>query len=433
MLNKILLALCLSLSLYAQKTTPVVILGGGVAGMSAALQISQAGLTPLVIVGPSPGGIITVSPAVENWPGDLSITGSDLADKLEEQLKNRDVQFLSGAVESVDFSRRPFTLKVSGHPDIKADCCIIAMGATPNILGAPGEKGLLYSKIFTCAPCDGLRFKGQTVAVIGGGESALIEAHYLSNIAKQVTIIVRGKEFKTVQTALKEKVLSRPNVKVIFQTTVEKFEETDQGVNLTLSNKEVLEAQGVFLAIGSHPNTAILKKALRLTSEGYIALEKGQSTSVPGVFAAGDISDPVYKQAITAAGDATKAALEAIRYLSLTSPTITEITDLKTLQSTIRASSKPVVAYFSSPSCAPCRSFKPLYEKWAQDYSGVAHFLKINRESCPACFEFYDVQAIPAVLIITPDGKVLDRAVGVANMTNIVKPLEKARLSQSAP
>ncbi len=408
--------------------------------MTAALQISQAGLTPLVIMGPSPGGIITVSPDVENWPGDVSITGADLADRLEQQLKSRGVQFLSGVVQAVDFSHRPFTIKVSNHPEIKTDCCIVTMGATPNFLGIPGEKPLLYSKIFTCAPCDGLRFKGQSVAVIGGGESALVEAHYLSNIAKQVTVVVRSKEFRTMQPALKEKVLSKPNVKVLFQTTVHQFQDDPQGMTLKLSNQQSLQVQGVFLAIGSHPNTDILKKALKLSPDGYVILGKGQSTSVPGVFAAGDVSDPIYKQAITAAGDATKAALEAIQYLSLTNSSaasmksstenITEIPDLKTLQSTIRTSDKPVVAYFSSPACMPCRSFKPLYEKWSQDYSDVAHFLKINGETCPACFDLYNVQAIPAVLIITPDGKVLQRAVGAVNMTDIVKYLEKAQLSQ---
>lgn len=440
MLNKIFLVLSLCFSLYAQKSTPVVIMGGGVAGMTAALQISQAGLTPLVIMGPSPGGIITVSPDVENWPGDISITGADLADKLEQQLKSRGVQFLFETVQSVDFSRRPFTIRVSNQPEIKTDCCIVTMGATPNFLGVAGEKPLLYSKIFTCAPCDGLRFKGQSVAVIGGGESALIEAHYLSNIAEQVTVVVRGKEFRTIQPALKEKVLSKSNVKVLFQTSVEQIQDDPQGVILKLSSQQNLQVQGVFLAIGSHPNTDILKNTLKLTPNGYIILEKGQSTSVPGVFAAGDVSDPVYKQAITAAGDATKAALEAIQYLSLansstaisknTFSNITEIPDLKTLQATIRASDKPVVAYFSSSSCMPCRSFRPLYEKWSQDYSNVAQFLKINAETCEACFDAYNVQAIPAVLVITPEGRVLQRAVGAVNMTDIVKYLEKARLSQ---
>lgn len=440
MLKKLLFFITLLISAHAQ-TAPVVILGGGIAGMTAALQVSQAGLTPLVIIGPTPGGIITVSPGVENWPGDLSITGPALADKLEQQLEKRGVKMMSGVVTSVDFSRRPFKIHVkdpilSKESVIEAECCIVALGATPNQLQVPGEKSLLFKKIFTCAPCDGLRFKDQTVAVIGGGESALIEAHYLSNIAKQVIVIVRGDKFKTIQPALKEKLLSNPKVKVLFKTTVKEFQDVPEGIKLHLS-KDTLLVQGVFLAIGSHPNTDMLKNSLKLDASGYIILKEGQTTSIPGVFAAGDVSDPVYKQAISAAGDATKAALEAINFLSSTpssSPVITptasniiEITDLPTLQSTIQSSDKPIVAYFSSPSCMPCRSFKTLYQKWSQDYSTVAKFLKINGEECSACFDAYKVQAIPAVLIIDSKGNVTHRAVGAMNMTDIVKFLEKQK------
>ncbi len=441
-MKKLLFFLLLLISLHAQTAVPVVIIGGGIAGMTAALQISQAGLTPLLIMGPSPGGIITVSHDVENWPGELSITGADLADKLQKQLEERGIQLIEGVVKSVDFSRRPFTFQVI-HPisqettTIQADSCIITMGATPNLLQIPGEKPLLYHKIFTCAPCDGLRFKDQNVAVIGGGESSLIEAHYLSGIAKHVTIIVRGKEFKTIQPALKEKVLSKPNVTVIFQTTVKEFKDDPQGIELKLSTQKSLLVQGAFLAIGSHPNTDILKEALKLDSSGYIVLDKGQSTSVPGVFAAGDVCDPTYKQAITASGDATKAALDAIHYLSMTSSpvsktapassSIIEISDLPTLQSTIKSSDKPLVVYFSSPGCMPCRSFKPLYEKWSAEYSDVAKFLKINAETCPACFLAYKIQGIPAVLIITPDGEIQQQAVGTENMVDILKYLERER------
>ncbi|MGH2639983.1 MAG: FAD-dependent oxidoreductase, partial [Rhabdochlamydiaceae bacterium] len=414
--------------------------GGGIAGMTAALQISQAGLTPLVIVGPKPGGIITVSPGVENWPGDLSIAGAALADKLEEQLEQRGVKLLSEVVTSVDFSRRPFTIHVKNllvpgsSSVIQAECCIIALGATPNQLQVPGESSLLYNKIFTCAPCDGLRFKDKTVAVVGGGESALIEAYYLANIAKQVIVIVRGKEFKTIQPALKEKLLSKPNVKVIFQTTVQKFQDDSSGVVLYLNSKETLLVQGVFLAIGSRPNTDILKNSLELDSNGYIILKEGQTTSITGVFAAGDVSDRTYKQAVTAAGDATKAALDAIHYISgpTTSP-ITEISDLATLKSTIQSSKKPVIAYFYAPSCMPCRSFKMLYQKWSQEYGSVARFLKINGERCPACFDAYKVQAIPAVLIIDFQGKVIQRAVGAVHMSDIVKFLEKQKKITDVP
>jgi thioredoxin reductase (NADPH) len=440
MLKKILFAFVLVLSLHAQTTAPVVVLGGGIAGMTAALQLSQAGMTPLVIVGPTPGGIITVSPDVENWPGELSITGAALADKLEEQLEKRGVKMIPEAVTSVDFSRRPFTIHLENSSPIQTECCIVALGATPNQLQVSGEAPLLYHKIFTCAPCDGLRFKDQTVAVIGGGESALIEAHYLSNLAKHVIVIVRGKTFKTIQPALREKLLAKPNVQVLYQTTVQAFQDDPQGIRLHLSSQDTLLVQGAFLAIGSRPNTRIFQQSLQLDSLGYITLKEGQSTSVPGVFAAGDVCDPTYKQAITAAGDATKAALQAVQYLSSTTSSLspaaatpassfTEIEDLSTLQSTIQSSDKPIIAYFYTPSCSPCRLFKPLYQKWSQSYSSVARFVKINGEACPACFDAYKIQSIPAVLIIDSQGTVIHRAVGTFQMSDIVQFLEKQKSS----
>lgn len=441
MIKKLILFFILISSLHAQ--IPIVILGGGIAGMTAALQVSQAGLTPLLIVGPTPGGIITVSPGVENWPGDLFITGAALADKLEEQLQKRGVKFMTAEVTSVDFSKRPFTIHVKNphipgdSSVIEAECCIVALGATPNMLQIPGEASLLYKKIFTCAPCDGLRFKDQTVAVIGGGESALIEAHYLANIAKEVVVIVRGKEFKTIQPALKSKLLSNPKVKVLFQTTVEEFQDDASGIKLHLSSKKSLLVQGAFLAIGSRPNTDILKNSLNLDSAGYIILKDGQMTSIPGVFAAGDVSDRTYKQAITAAGDATKAALEAINYLSIApsssqiqeafSGEITEIPDLAAFKSVILTSEKPVVAYFFNPQCIPCRSFRPIYQKWAEQYSSVATFIKINGETCPACFHAYHIEAIPAVLIFDSKGKVIRHAIGQMQMTEIIKFLENQK------
>ena len=424
-----------------RQTAPVVVLGEGMAGMSAALQLSQAGLHPLVITGLSPGGIITVSQDVENWPGDLLISGAHLADRLEQQIEKRGVKLLPAMVTQVDFSRAPFKiyaknflLKEESY-EIETPCCIIATGALPNLLKVPGEVDLLYQKIFTCAPCDGLRFKDQTVAVIGGGESALVEADYLSHLAKKVFILVRGKSFKSFQPALKEKLLSKPNVEILYQTTVHGFKNDPSGVQLQLQagkSPKTLLVQGAFLAIGSTPNTQIFKKSLELDPDGYIVLKQGQMTSVPGVFAAGDVSDRLYKQAITAAGDATKAALQAIQFLS-SSPTtimtkdpssVLEITDLETLQQTIH-SSKWTVAYFYSSSCMPCRAFKPLFLRWSEKYGEIATFIKINNETCPPCFDSYQVQSIPTVLILDSEGTIQKHAAGLFQMPRISSFLEE--------
>ncbi len=440
MFKKLLTLFILTFSLHAQPV-PIVILGGGIAGMSAALQVSQAGYKPIVIMGPTPGGIITVSHDVQNWPGDVTITGSALADKLEKQLQERGIELLTGVVTSVDFSKRPFTLRIVNPilPDetslIQAESCIIATGATPNTLHVPGEEKLLYKKIFTCAPCDGLQFKDQIVAVIGGGESALVEAHYLSNIAKTVYVIVRGKEFKTIQPALKERLLSKTNVKVMYKTVVDEFIDDPSGLKLRLP-KETLLVQGAFLAIGSKPNTTLFQNYLKLDTKGYIVLTNGQSTSVPGIFAAGDVSDPIYRQATTATGDATKAALDAIQFVasapSLTSipnkssEQITEISDYTQFKTIVQSSDQPVIAYFYLTNCGPCRSFKPLYQQWSKDYSSVARFLKINGDTCPPCAAAYKVEGFPTVIIFK-NGKEIKRVIGTSGMIDIVKFLEKIR------
>lgn len=449
MIRAVYFLLCWMIYVHAQpikKTTPVVILGGGIAGMTAALQTCQAGLQPLVVRGPTPGGIITVTTEVENWPAEFLISGTELADRLESQIEKRGAELISGIVTQVDFSRYPFIIHVQNplmHDEsyeIEAKSCIIAMGATPNTLKVPGEAELLYRKIFTCAPCDGFHFKNQAVAVIGGGESALVEAHYLSNIAKTVFVLVRRDQFRTIQPALKEKLLSKPNVTVLYHTTVQSFKDDPQGIKLEIqqgTSKQTLLVQGAFLAIGSSPNTHLLKNSLEVDSDGYIILKEGQATSTAGVFAAGDVSDRTFKQAITAAGDGTKAALQTIQFLSShqpspaasnTSPTdVADVLDLHALQSIIHSSEKPLIAYFYSPSCKPCRYFRPLFRKWAQEYSSVATFVKINAERCRACFEKYHVQGIPAVLIFDSQGQIIERAVGDTNMAPIFYFLEERK------
>lgn len=440
MFKKIALLTIALLALHAQ-SIPIVILGGGIAGMSAALQVSQAGYKPLVVMGPTPGGIITVSHDVQNWPGDLTMTGSELADKLEKQLQTRGVELMNGVVTSVDFSKRPFTLHIKNPilPDetttIQAESCIIATGSTPNTLLIPGEEKLLYKKIFTCAPCDGLQFKDQIVAVIGGGESALVEAHYLSNIAKAVYLIVRGQDFKTIQPALKERLLAKDNVKVMYETTVHEFIDDPRGIKLRLP-KETLLVQGAFLAIGSKPNTVLFQNSIKLDSKGYIVLTQGQLTSVPGVFAAGDVSDPIYRQATTATGDATKAALDAIQFISsapsLTSisnqpvEALTEISDYTQFKTIVQSSDQPVIAYFYLTNCGPCRSFKPLYQQWSTDYSSVARFIKINGRTCPPCASTYKVDGFPTVIIFK-NGKEIKRVIGTSGMIEIIKYLDKLK------
>ncbi len=451
-LKKILCQICLvfllgTRSLYStpapEQEVPIVILGSGIAALTAAVQASQAGLQPLIIAGPAPGGIITQSHSIQNWPGEIEISGNQLADKLQKQAEARGVQFLSGHVVAVDFSHRPFTITVQNYFEknsvqkIKAQTCIIALGAAPRLLHVPGEAENLFTHIFTCAPCDGLRFKDKTVAVIGGGDGALTEAHYLSNLAKKVYLIVRKDHFKTIQPEKKEAILSHPHIEVLYNTSVGAFvKHPDSDMTLQLSGKKQITVQGAFLAIGSLPNTELFKSKLELDSEGYIVLKDQQETSVKGVFAAGDVSDKNFRQAMTAAGDATKAALQAqmsytVKAPSLTtktpkeSPPLQEITSLKALRAYLTASQKPTVVYFYSERCPPCKVFRPTYSAWADQFQDKAHFLKLNTDNGRDCFNYYHIDGVPTVLILDANGKELHRASGLDQLPQIPSLIQK--------
>jgi thioredoxin reductase (NADPH) len=422
---------------------PVVILGGGVAALTAAVQVSQAGFQPLVITGPSPGGIIVQSHSVRNWPGEIEISGGELADKLQKQATACGTLFLHGKVIDVDVSKQPFVFTVQNSADpkktqkIRARTCIVALGALPKLLGVPGEQENLFSSIFTCAPCDGMQFKDKTVAVIGGGDSALTEAHYLSNLAKKVYLIIRSDEFRTIQPKYRDSVLSRPNVEVIYNTNVSAFQKNDKDLNLILSSpkgSEQLNVQGAFLAIGSLPNTTLFKGKLELDKEGFIVLKNQQETSVPRVYAAGDVSDKVFKQAMTAAGDATKAALQAqqhfgsklIAQAEAPKNAIQELGSLDQLRTLVSSSEKPVVVYFYSKSCTPCRSFTLTYDIWAMQFHEKAQFVKVCDSAAIEVFKAFNVRSVPSVIVLDPKGKLLFEARG-SELAKLPSVLEQPR------
>ena len=408
--------ICLTLlASPVEKEHPIVILGGGVAALTAAVQATQAGITPIVITGASPGGIITQSHSVQNWPGEIEITGADLADKLQKQAEIRGTEFLTAEVIDIDTSKRPFTITTKNLLTQKIDkvyarTCIIALGATPKLLHVPGESTLLYQKIFTCAPCDGLRFKDKTVAIIGGGDSAITEAEYLSNIAKKIYILVRGKKLKS------NKKLN--NIKVLYNTPIESFSEKE-GQLVIHSKTQSLTVDGAFLAIGSIPNTAIFKDKLKLDSDGYIVLKNNQETSVPGIYAAGDICDKQFRQAMTAAGDATKAVLQAQTNITTPPPKTTELSSLNELQQFITDSHNYSVVYFYGATCPPCRAFRSTYDKWTTEYDTKASFAKVNAQTAQDCFMAYNIYGIPTVIVFDKKGKIVKQATGLEEIDKI--------------
>lgn len=315
--------------LNKENVQKVVILGGGVGALTSGIYLSRAGYTPTIIEGKTPGGLITQSHLVENWPGETQITGAALAEKLKSQALKNGCKILSKEVVDVDFSKKPYVITVKDLyqndqvDKILADSCIIAMGTSSNHLNVEGEKEYWGKGVSNCALCDGSFYKNKDIAIVGGGDAAIVEANYLSNIANKVNVFVRKDSFKASDKTKVDAMNQKSNVKVFYHTEVVSINGDKENVKaLTLLDNQKkenfnLDVQGVFLAIGSKPNTEIFKTKLDLDERGYIKINNNLQTSAKDVYAIGDIVDPVFKQAITAAGDGAKAAILCLKALEL--------------------------------------------------------------------------------------------------------------------
>lgn len=306
--------------------TRCLIIGSGPAGYTAAIYASRANLEPVLIEGIQPGGQLTTTTEVENFPGyPKGITGSELMIDIKEQAERFGTKMLTGTVTKVDLQNRPFTATIDdGAYEIKADTLIIATGATAKYLGLEDEKKYAGMGVSACATCDGFFYRNKTVAVVGGGDTACEEAIYLSSLAKKVYLIVR-KDYLRASKVMQERVMENEKIEVLFEhNTIGLFgEDGVEGAHLVKRkgqpDEEMVDIaiDGFFLAIGHTPNTDLFKGVLELDEVGYV-ITKGQTpkTDIEGVFAAGDVADPIYRQAITAAGSGCKAAMEAERYIS---------------------------------------------------------------------------------------------------------------------
>ncbi len=299
----------------------VVIIGSGPAGLTAALYAGRANLEPLVIRGLQPGGLIATTNEVENYPGFVeSIGGFDLADNMEKQAARFGAQFLDALIEKVDLSVRPFRLTTDGGETVTADSLIIATGASPRKLGVPGEEKLANRGVSYCATCDGFFFRGKKVVVVGGGNSALDEGLFLTRYVSELTIIHRRDTLRA-DPVLQERAFANEKIRFVWDSVVEEILGDDKvtGVrvrNLKTGEVSTLEADGVFPYIGHIPNTWLFKGQLDMDENGYLLADSRTRTNVPGVFAAGDVVDHVYRQAVTAAADGCKAAMEATWFLA---------------------------------------------------------------------------------------------------------------------
>ncbi len=301
------------------------IIGSGPAGYTAAIYAGRANLSPVLYEGLQPGGQLTITTDIENFPGyPEGINGTEMMEDLRKQAEKFGADVRSGIATSADLSKSPYTITIDEEKQIETEALIISTGATAKYLGLDDEKKYAGMGVSACATCDGFFYRKKVVAVVGGGDTACEEAIYLAGLAKKVYIVVR-KSYLRASKIMQDRVLTHPKIEVLFETNaVGLFGENGvEGVNLVKrkgeSDEEIysLPIDGFFLAIGHKPNSDIFKPYVETDETGYIITEgNSPRTRVPGVFAAGDVADPHYRQAITAAGSGCKAAIEAERYLS---------------------------------------------------------------------------------------------------------------------
>ncbi len=300
----------------------VIILGSGPAGLTAALYASRADLAPLVLEGNQPGGQLTITTDVENFPGfPEGILGPELMDRMREQARRFGSKVKFEQVVEVDLGKHPFTLRTD-EDTYRCDALIVSTGATAKLSGIPGESELMGYGVSACATCDGFFFRDKEIVVIGGGDSAMEEATYLTKFASKVTIIHRRHELRASKI-MQDRAFANPKIAWIWNTAVTEIVGSREGgvTAVKLHNKRTELAseyptQGVFYAIGHQPNTHLFRGKLAMNDVGYITVEEPTTrTSVPGVFAAGDATDPIYRQAISSAGSGCRAAIDAERWL----------------------------------------------------------------------------------------------------------------------
>ena len=300
----------------------VVVIGSGPAGLTAALYAARANLRPLLIEGLEAGGQLMLTTMVENWPGFRDgIMGPDLMGEMRAQAERFGTEVLQGNVTSVDLRKRPFTITLEGGRAVTTAALIIATGASARWLEIGSDRKLSGHGVSTCATCDGYFFRGKPIAVVGGGDSAMEEAVYLTKFASKVTVIHRRDTLRASKI-MQDKAFANPKIEFAWDSEVIDVADLDKGEvthlvlrNLKTGQTSQLPVDGVFIAIGHTPNTSLFKGQLDLDATGYIVTNGGTRTNIPGVFAAGDVQDHVYRQAITAAGSGCMAAIDAERYL----------------------------------------------------------------------------------------------------------------------
>jgi thioredoxin reductase (NADPH) len=299
----------------------VIVIGSGPAGLTAALYSARANLTPLVIEGLEAGGQLMLTTLVENFPGfRAGIMGPELMTEMRAQAEHFGAEIVRGTVTAVDLLTRPYTVRTS-DAEYRCRTLIIATGASARLLGLPSERTLMGHGVSTCATCDGYFFRGRPIAVVGGGDSAMEEAVFLARFAAHVTVVHR-RETLRASKIMQDKAFTNPKISFEWNSAVEELHDHGKGSlsqvvlrNLVTNEQKTLDVEGLFVAIGHTPNSSLFVDQIKTDPGGYVVTHDGTRTSVPGVFACGDVQDHIYRQAITAAGSGCMAAIDAEKYL----------------------------------------------------------------------------------------------------------------------
>jgi thioredoxin reductase (NADPH) len=412
---------------------PIAVIGSGPAGLSAALYAARSNIYTVVFQGRLPGGQLTGTSFIENWPGILKILGTEVMKKSLEQATYWGAVPAADSIVKVDFSSWPYTLWTDNGIKVRALTVILAMGATPKRKGIPGEDEYWGRGVSTCAICDAPFFKEADIVIVGGGDSAAEEALQLAAYAKSITMIVRSNSLRA-SSAMQARLKSHPHIKILYDTDLTRIRGDDRFVTsievVRQGASTVMPIDGVFLAIGHEPNTGSVRDAVACDEHGYIQLKDHTQTSVPGVFAAGDVTDFRYRQAGVAAGDGIKAALDALAFLrehDITSellqtektsffnpekegarrelPVITTKTELLAL---LKAH-KVVILDFFTPTCYSCTQLLPALEGAAAELGELAYFAKVDASESLELAEYLVVPKVPTIVVFR-DGVIAARS-----------------------
>lgn len=422
-------------ALEANQVVPILVLGSGPAGLSAALYGARANIKTLVLEGDKPGGALMETSYIENWPGAKKVLGSQLIGELKQQAQSFGAEFVSDTAQAIDTTDWPFTVTTANGKTIRALTIIVATGSTPKRLGIPGENEYWGKGVTTCAVCDAPFHKGNDVVVIGGGDSAVEESLQLASYAKMVTLLVR-KDAMRAAASMQDRMREVANIKVAYNVELQEIKGNDAEVsevvikdNKTgqLSTKKVT---GVFLAIGHDPNSDLFTHECMLDKNGYIIVEgRSQRTYLEGIFAAGDVADPTYKQAGYSAGAGSAAALDAVSFLqdhgfnesvfkqmepNFFEPFLDEKIEVPVMESVAQLknvlsfSKGPVLVDFFAEYCPSCMRMLPAVASVGAQFEGKATFVKVDVEQAKDIAEQYHVGAIP-VMLVFKDGQVVAR------------------------